>query len=243
MHTALIMAQGSVHPGQQSARSHVPTQSVRPRTSTQSARSHKPSSLEAILLEPNATLQEHRLFVFNTESRCTLGKEKVSPEVAISGWGRRNYSLPSAVVQNASQPAGPEMALNPLEGVLVHHHPVMRALLPLLAYPMRPDHIMDLGGLLVPRSLDCEDADKASGIANYQRAVPSRWLACSTHQAAVDSGLPLAAPNLPMIDEEYSEHTAIFQSVLRAPAGPFAIAELGARWACACAHQARMHAL
>ena len=41
--------------------------------------------------------------------------------------------------------------------------------------------------------------------------------------------MPLVIPSLPVVDEEYMQHVAVFQAVLRAR-GSFAMAELGARW-------------
>ena len=184
------------------------------------------ASLENILSISNATVREQLLFEFNTHSRCPNHE----PSYNNFTWGRRNHSLPSDVVRKWPQSAGPEMALNMLDGRMVEHHPALRALLPTRAYPVSRDQIVELGGLRVPWAFDCDDAAVPRGMYQYERAVPSRWYACQLHRASVVSGMPLVTATLPMVDEEYQEHAAIVQSVLRAPAGPFAMAEVGARW-------------
>ena len=104
-------------------------------------------------------------------------------------------------------------------------------------YRAHRGYITELNGLMVPVNYDCDymfNDGKPWGGHRYFFAVPSRWLlvACYyMHQAYVQSGLPLPVerPDLPIVDEEYSEHVSVFQSALRAKHN-FVMAELGARW-------------
>ena len=63
----------------------------------------------------------------------------------------------------------------------------------------------------------------------YFYEVHSRWYACYLHYADVKSGNSVVSPTLPIIDDEYNEQVAVYQSVLRAKER-FVMAELGCRW-------------
>jgi hypothetical protein len=123
-------------------------------------------------------------------------------------------------------------AVNFLECRTFEHHPVMLEVA-LDYYRAHHGYIMELNGLMVPANYDCDmfNDGKPWGGHRYFFAVPSRWLACYVHQAYVQSGLslPVERPELPIVDEEYSEHVSVFQSVLRAK-HKFVMAELGPRW-------------
>ena len=123
--------------------------------------------------------------------------------------------------------------LNLLDGQLHRHHPVMRAI-SIQAYRFDWNNIIELNGLKVPAHYDCNNFNGGrpwTGKHDYFGSVPSRWLTCHLHEAQVKSGLPVVVPQLPLIDEEYAEHVAVFQSVLRAHrGGRFIMAEIGARW-------------
>lgn len=125
-------------------------------------------------------------------------------------------------------------AINILEGRTYPHHPVF-ASVPRTAYPLRRHYLTELNGLLVPARFDCESLCNTSDCPwggfdhRYYLAVPSRWHACHVHEAHLRSGLPSVVPELPLVDDEYDEHVAIYESVLRARRS-FVIVELGARW-------------
>eukprot|EP00439_Symbiodinium_sp_Y106_P031265 s753_g3.t1 len=133
-------------------------------------------------------------------------------------------------------------ALNPLDGKAYHHHPVMLQV-QLQSYPLEPGILTELNGLRVPAHFDCENFCNASqwdaerpgtyacpwGTFRYYLFLPSRWHACHEQEAFTRSRFPFTQPQLPLIDEEYFEHVAVYQSVLRAH-GSFNAMELGARW-------------
>lgn len=123
--------------------------------------------------------------------------------------------------------------LNLLTGHLRRHHPVMLAV-PLRAYPLEWDNIVELNGLRVPARFDCNNFNEGRPWTpghDYFSSVPSRWFACNIHEASIKSGMPVVVPQRPLFDEEYIEHVAVLQSVLRAPRhSVFTMAEVGARW-------------
>ena len=67
------------------------------------------------------------------------------------------------------------------------------------------------------------------GNHNYFTEVQSRFHACWLHLADLNSGMTVMRPMLPIVDDEYNEQIAVYQSVLRAK-NKYVIAELGARW-------------
>lgn len=135
-----------------------------------------------------------------------------------------------------------EYALNPVDGKTYPHHPVMLQV-PLRSYPLEPGVLTELNGLKVPAHFDCENLCNASqwnpknegpmgcpfGSFRYYLSLPSRWHACHEHEAFLRSKFTHVQPQLPVIDEEYFEQVAVYQSVLRAR-GSFHVMELGARW-------------
>ena len=51
------------------------------------------------------------------------------------------------------------------------------------------------------------------------------------HQAEVSSGVLATQTKLPLVDDEYQEQVAVYQSVLRAKKSQaYVVADLGARW-------------
>ena len=128
------------------------------------------------------------------------------------------------------------VAINVLEGRPYRHHPVMlAAALPLRAFPLEKEYIVEINGLRVPAEFDCDifNNGKHWGPHFYFYEVPSRWHACRIHHANMLSGLTLEVPSLPLVDDEYAEHVAVYHSVLRAinqVGNRFVVAELGARW-------------
>lgn len=125
-----------------------------------------------------------------------------------------------------------KFAINILEGKEYPHHPVMLQV-PVRGYPMEKNYIVEVNGLRYPAKFDCEMFNKNQPWGNHKYfwMAPSRWTACYTHEAIIRSGFVLEVPELPLIDDEYAEQTAIYQSVLRARTDqPFVIGEIGARW-------------
>lgn len=124
-------------------------------------------------------------------------------------------------------------ALNILNGLSYPHHPVMLAV-PLRAYPLIKGLLNEINGLIVPVTYDCGNFREAKEPVlehDYFNAVPSRWLQCYQHHALIKSGMTIGTPLYPIVDEEYVENVAIFQSILRSkPDDPYVFAELGARW-------------
>ena len=128
-------------------------------------------------------------------------------------------------------------ALNLVDGRLYAHHPVMQQVR-IEPFTLQREYLVELNGLRVPNKYDCavERGDapgtgKHWGLFWYFNDVASRWYACWLHHAAVKSGLRIEIPELPIIDDEYMEHTAIYQAVLRSDARrPFVVVEIGARW-------------
>ncbi|OLP99609.1 hypothetical protein AK812_SmicGene17808 [Symbiodinium microadriaticum] len=136
-----------------------------------------------------------------------------------------------------------EYAFNPIDGKSFPHHPVMRqaAVGP---YLVERGILTELNGLRVPVHFDCENLCNVSqwesksrgpsrcpyGTYRYYHYFPSRWHACHEHEAFLKSGFSHVHLHLPVVDEEYSEMVAVYQSALRARIS-FNIMELGARWA------------
>lgn len=125
----------------------------------------------------------------------------------------------------------PPVCVNHLDRKKYAHHPVMLEIAS-EAYELERDNIIEWNGLKVPAEYDCDIFNKNGkfwGNHHYFVEVQSRWSACWTHKAALDSGLTLVIPTLPFVDDEYNEQVAVYQSVLRAKS-MFVVAELGARW-------------
>lgn len=134
------------------------------------------------------------------------------------------------------------LALNHMDSKAYPHHPVMAAV-GLGPFPVEPGYITEWNGLKVPAEYDCDmfcsdglegckrhrDGRFFWGNHQYFLEVPSRWQMCWTHLANVNSANRLMYATLPLIDDEYNEQVAVYQSVLRAR-GKFVVAELGARW-------------
>ena len=131
-----------------------------------------------------------------------------------------------------------EYAFNPIDGKSFPHHPVMRQAV------VESGILTELNGLRVPAHFDCENLCNVSqwdpglhglyrcpyGTYRYYFYLPSRWHACHEHEAFLKSGFSHVHLHLPVVDEEYSEMVAVYQSALRARSS-FNIMELGARWA------------
>lgn len=141
------------------------------------------------------------------------------------------------LLEAAANAFPPRYGLNVLDGKNYPHHPVMLQV-PQRSYKIEPGLLTDHCGLKVPQHFDCLNLCNKSkcqslGPAyNYYRYVPSRRLLCHEHQAYVDARLSHSMVNLPLIDDDYGEHVAVYQSVLRHQArhGAFRVVELGARW-------------
>ena len=102
-------------------------------------------------------------------------------------------------------------------------------------FPVEADFLTEVNGLKVAAKFDCDifNDDQPWGKHWYFWEVPSRWFQCCLHYADIASGLITTHPRLPLVDDEYAEHTAVFQSVLRAAktgSQLYVFAELGARW-------------
>ena len=102
------------------------------------------------------------------------------------------------------------LAINPVASRAYPHHPVLleAAQGP---YPFEGANLVELNGLRVPKMFDCQKW----GVNNYKNDVPSRWHACNLHEAAAKSDLGVVHAVLPIIDDEYQELVAVYQSVLR----------------------------
>lgn len=120
--------------------------------------------------------------------------------------------------------------MNVLNGKTYPHHPVMLEV-KALSFPVEKDWLTEWNGLKVPARFDCNifNGGKSWGSHGYFWEVPTRWVACWQHYAEVKSGMLSTQPRLPLVDDEYNEHVAVYQSVLRA-GSRFVMAELGARW-------------
>jgi len=131
-----------------------------------------------------------------------------------------------------SMEARPTPAVNLLTGKSYLHHPVMMQV-DLGPFPVEKDTLIEWNGLRVPAHLDCDIFNNNTAWGNhfYFSEQASRWITCWEHHSAVRSGLRATLKQLPVVDEEYSELVATFESVLRArPSQPYVVAELGARW-------------
>lgn len=131
-----------------------------------------------------------------------------------------------------SMEARPTPAVNLLTGKSYPHHPVMMQV-DLGPFPVEKDTLIEWNGLRVPAHLDCDIFNNNTAWGNhfYFSEQASRWITCWEHHSAVRSGLRATLKQLPVVDEEYSELVATFESVMRArPSQPYVVAELGARW-------------
>lgn len=91
---------------------------------------------------------------------------------------------------------------------------------------------MEANHLYVPESFDCAILNNNKthwGVHNYFVEIPSRWHACWIHYAQIKAGIHVSTPSLPIIDEEYFETIAVWDSVLHA-SDKFIMIDLGARW-------------
>jgi len=121
-------------------------------------------------------------------------------------------------------------AVNLLEAKPVKHHPVM-ARVPLSPVKYDEKYVVEPGPLFVPAHFDCVNIGQSFwGEYEYFKTVPSRWTACEQHLSDKRTGVPWIVPKLPVVDEEYMEHVAVFDSVYRADDTKFVMAEIGARW-------------
>lgn len=136
------------------------------------------------------------------------------------------YRFRSSISADVHRP----LAINYLDSKPYLHHPIIHEA-DLTPLPARDGLLLEPNGLYVPALFDCPmfNNDSIWGSTNYFHSVPSRWTACWTHYAAVKAALPLHIPQLPIIDEEYFEQIAVYDSVLRAK-GKFIVIEMGARW-------------
>eukprot|EP00747_Dinoflagellata_sp_TGD_P115269 gnl/TRDRNA2_/TRDRNA2_172120_c0_seq1.p1 gnl/TRDRNA2_/TRDRNA2_172120_c0~~gnl/TRDRNA2_/TRDRNA2_172120_c0_seq1.p1 ORF type:complete len:409 (+),score=37.19 gnl/TRDRNA2_/TRDRNA2_172120_c0_seq1:71-1228(+) len=151
---------------------------------------------------------------------------------------RRAAAAPKIEPWEAEQTCSGSCGINILEARSYPHHPVMLRI-PRIGHPVSREFIVDHGGLRVPTIFDCENLCNATewelgicpwgGDFRYFFSVPARMHACHMHEAYLKSHVRLRTPELPLIDEEYSEHVAVFHAVLRARRY-FVAAELGARW-------------
>lgn len=140
---------------------------------------------------------------------------------AVSEW-RRDHLWTGSVLPDA---------INLLETKFYKHHPIMQ-LVPQETLHFDPNFLVEINNLRIPSHFDCENLPESNaswGGVSYFRSSPARWHACWLHFASLKSGLPGFVPPLPLIDEEYFEHIAIYDSVARAKS-QYNIVELGARW-------------
>ena len=124
------------------------------------------------------------------------------------------------------------LAVNLLTGELFPHHPVMLQL-DLGPFVVERDFLVEWNNLRVPAHYDCDifNNGTAWGDYFYFSEQASRWTMCWNHFAELRSGLLANMVVLPVVDEEYNEMVATYQSVLRARAGqPYIYLDLGARW-------------
>lgn len=124
-------------------------------------------------------------------------------------------------------------AINFFDSKSYSHHPVILEA-NVDAVPFRKGYVSEPNGLYVPTRFDClnVNGNVEWGVffsRFYFYAVPSRWYACWQYHATLKSGLLLDIPALPLIDEEYRENVAVWDSALRARK-KFIMMELGARW-------------
>jgi len=123
-------------------------------------------------------------------------------------------------------------AVNLLTGKIYAHHPVMMQL-DLGPYSVEAGILTEWNGLRVPARFDCDifNNNTAWGSNLYFTEQAARWTLCWQHFASLRSGLQTTLSPLPVVDEEYTEMVATFQSVLRAKNNqPYVVAEYGARW-------------
>eukprot|EP00966_Prymnesium_polylepis_P201879 4677246-Prymnesium_polylepis.1 len=131
---------------------------------------------------------------------------------------------------------GLTLANNLIDGQVYPHHPVLLQVNRTRTYPLSADVLTEWNGLRVPTGFDCDNLNKwrAWGKYKYFYEVPSRWTMCLNAEAALASGSRDWVPPLPIlrvVDDEYFEHVAVYQSVLRShPDRELNVAELGARW-------------
>lgn len=129
---------------------------------------------------------------------------------------------------------------NILDGREYLHHPVMLEAMT-GPYPVDPVYLTEWNGLKIPAGFDCDmfyhtlPGNMANpkgdhwGHHRYFYEVPSRWYACWLHKTNLESGYKMARSPQLIVDDEYHEQVAIYQSVLRAR-GHLVVGELGGRW-------------
>lgn len=137
---------------------------------------------------------------------------------------------PNQFIHLRTIPGTPPQAVNYLDDVPRLHHPIV-LYADLSAMRAMKGFLVEPNGLYVPAAFDCPMFNNNSiwGSFNYFTAVPSRWNACWYHYAEVKSGVAVHIPRLPVVDEEYFEHIAVWDTALNAR-GKMVMAELGARW-------------
>ena len=128
---------------------------------------------------------------------------------------------------------GVELAKNLIDGRHYPHHPALLQLNASRAFPLTTSVLSEWNGLLVPAAFDCDNFNRwrAWGKYKYFYEVPSRWTVCLRAESVLASGSSEWVPPLPIVDDEYFEQVAVYQSVLRSRSSqPYNVAELGARW-------------
>jgi hypothetical protein len=109
------------------------------------------------------------------------------------------------------------------------HHPML-ATLRVKSVNVEPAYITEFTGLKVKFDWDCTPGTDKEGF-NYFSVVPSRRFKCREHARILQKGSKLYIPDLPIADDEYSQWTAVVESIQAAPPhDEYVYVELGARW-------------
>ena len=176
------------------------------------------------------TVYKSKALVEHSKPKLNLDTLKIDD---LKGGGSAAPPLPVSLSQGeVTVPQESLHTINILNGKAYPHHPVMLQVEP-ITVPVEKDFINEWNGIMVPAAYDCDmyNNGKPWGNHNYFWEVPTRWLACYMHQAEVSSGVLATQTKLPLVDDEYQEQVAVYQSVLRAKKSQaYVVAELGARW-------------
>lgn len=109
------------------------------------------------------------------------------------------------------------------------HHPALSDF-PIEKVPFDVDYVTEFTGLRVKYQWDCTNGADSEGFGYYD-VVPSRRFKCREHVDATRKGTKMYAPDLPIVDDEYSQWYAIAEALELAPENAeFVYVELGARW-------------
>jgi len=147
---------------------------------------------------------------------------------------RRSTSVPCDSTVSKSQRPDINVGINIVNPSRYYKHHEIFNEFPYVPYPMNSEYLTTFTGLKVPKYFDCMGATEGlNKFMDYYTCVADRWYECNYYHMAATSALEYYTPPLPIMDEEYTEHIAIYTAVKKSCVDndkEWNIVEMGARW-------------